>query len=244
MILLSDVIKAGRKEVTPYVFAQEGFIPQISAPQEEPDIQEHKALEEAAMEQAVSQAENILNAAREEARRMYEESKAKGYEDGMEEGRQAGYEEAGEKQKEALESELMEMKAWFEDCIASMEREKKELLDKYMVDLKDIAVAIAEKVIRISLKTSSETIKLMILSATSGLRKREWARIHISKYNVDMMLEGDAGFLNTLSYLSDHVKVIKMGEEDGTCIVELPDEIIDLSVNTQMANIKELLENA
>lgn len=239
-----DIIKAGRKEVTPYVFAQQGFRRQISTPEDECDIPERGDPEKAAMDQAVVQAENILNTAREEARRIYEESKAKGYEDGLEEGRQDGYDEAREEQKNALESELMEMKSWFEDCITSMEREKKELLDKYMVDLKDIAVAIAEKVIRISLKTSSETIKLMILSATSGLRKREWARIHISKYNVDMMLEGDAEFLNTLTYLSDHVKIIKMGEEDGTCIVELPDEIIDLSVNTQMANIKELLENA
>lgn len=244
MRLLSDVIKAGRKEVTPYVFVKEGFRPQTGAAQEEPDLLECQDPEEAAMELAESQAEDILSAAREEARQIYEESKAKGYEDGVKEGRLAGYEEAKEEQKEALQAELLEMKTWFEDCIASMEKEKKELLDKYMGDLRDIAVAIAEKVIRISLKTSSETIKLMILSATSGLRKREWARIHISKYNVDMMLEGDAEFLNTLSYLSDHVKIIKMGEEEGTCIVELPDEIIDLSVNTQMANIKELLENA
>ena len=59
------------------------------------------------------------------------------------------------------------------------------------------------------------------------------------------MIEGDVEFLNTLSDLSSNVKIIKMeNEEQGTCILELPDEIVDLSVNTQMANIRELLDNA
>ncbi len=51
--------------------------------------------------------------------------------------------------------------------------------------------------------------------------------------------------MKTLSDLSSNVKIIKMeNEEQGTCILELPDEIVDLSVNTQMANIRELLDNA
>ena len=66
-----------------------------------------------------------------------------------------------------------------------------------------------------------------------------------AKYDMDVMIEGDVEFLNTLSDLSSNVKIIKMeNEEQGTCILELPDEIVDLSVNTQMANIRELLDNA
>ena len=33
-------------------------------------------------------------------------------------------------------------------------------------------------------------------------------------------------------------------EEAGTCIIELPDEIIDASVGTQIENIKDIINNA
>ena len=30
---------------------------------------------------------------------------------------------------------------------------------------------------------------------------------------------------------------------NGSCIIEMPEEIVDISVDTQMDNIRELLEN-
>lgn len=228
----------------PYVFAEEGVRRNDSVEEAEelPVVVEEKSPEELVMEKAIIQAEAILNTAREEARLIFEENKKRGYDDGVHSGYVSGLEQAKKEYEEKLEQDREEIKAWVRNSIAAVEKEKKEILDKYLRDLLDIAVAIAEKVIRISLKTSSETIKTMLIAATSGLKRREWARIHISRYSVDMMLEGDAEFLTTLSHLSDNIKIIKIGEEEGTCFVELPDEILDLSVNTQMTNIKELLE--
>ena len=40
-----------------------------------------------------------------------------------------------------------------------------------------------------------------------------------------------------------HLDVYKRQGEEGTCIIELPDEIIDASVGTQMENIKDILNN-
>ena len=46
----------------------------------------------------------------------------------------------------------------------------------------------------------------------------------------------------TLAGLSQHIKVVPMGdEEDGTCIIETPEEIIDASVSTQMSTMRDLL---
>lgn len=239
---MSDVIKAGTKYILPYVFSEKNLIKE--APPDEPQPEVQKSPEEALLAQAVRQAEEILKTAKEQGAQICEEYRKKGYEDGLILGREAGYQEARQTYEEQFNQDRGAIKTELEACVSSMEKKKAELLEHYLLDLRDIAVAIAEKVIRISLKTSSETMKLMIISATTGLRKKEWVKIHISKYSVDMMMEGDAEFLNALSYLSDNVKIIKMGEEEGTCIVELPDEIIDLSVNTQMANIRELLENS
>lgn len=240
---MSDVIKAGTKYILPYVFSEKNLIREAPPP-DEPQTELQESPEEALLAQAVRQAGEILKTAKEQGAQICEEYRKKGYEDGLILGREDGYQEARQKYEDQFNQERREIKAELEACVSSMEKKKAELLDHYLLDLRDIAVAIAEKVIRISLKTSSETMKLMIISATTGLRKKEWVKIHISKYSVDMMMEGDAEFLNALSYLSDNVKIIKMGEEEGTCIVELPDEIIDLSVNTQMANIRELLENS
>ena len=32
-------------------------------------------------------------------------------------------------------------------------------------------------------------------------------------------------------------------EDSGNCIIEMPEEIIDISVDTQLENIKEILQN-
>ena len=48
----------------------------------------------------------------------------------------------------------------------------------------------------------------------------------------------------SLGALSQHVKIIPMGDDEGgTCIVETPEEIIDASVSTQMTNIRDLLRD-
>ncbi len=65
-----------------------------------------------------------------------------------------------------------------------------------------------------------------------------------SDYDYDMMMAADAGVIDELSHLSDNIKFIVMDKEDrGSCIIEMPEEIVDVSVNTQIENIKDILEN-
>ena len=48
--------------------------------------------------------------------------------------------------------------------------------------------------------------------------------------------------IDALGHVSERIRVIPMtDDESGTCIVELPDVILDASVSTQMGNIRELL---
>ena len=85
----------------------------------------------------------------------------------------------------------------------------------------------------------------MILAATEKLKKAAWAKVYIGSGRETLDIQGDAEFLRSLSKMAESVKVIMMDEEEkGTCIVELPDEIIDISVGTQLENIKEILNNA
>ena len=128
--------------------------------------------------------------------------------------------------------------------LQSVAVEKEKLLEQYVDDRKKISLAIAEKIVQTSLQSSSDIIKRMILAATDKITKKQWAKIYITKCNTGVSMEVDAEFLEALSRLSDNVKIVTMDNgEEGTCIIELPDEIIDASVGTQLENIKDILNN-
>lgn len=218
----------------------EEFEENIEEQEDEIETEARKIIEE-----AKKQAEEILRQAEEEAAQMktiaIEEGRKKGIDDGYKEGYQQAYKETMEKTQEEYQAFLKEMETIIKDVAAK----KNETLQKYRQDLKNIAIAIAEKVIQISLKSSGEVIERMIIAATEKLKTKEWAKIYIAKCDADLMVEGDLDILRAISHLSNHLKVIVMeNESPGTCIIELPDEIIDASANTQVENIKEILNSA
>lgn len=48
--------------------------------------------------------------------------------------------------------------------------------------------------------------------------------------------------MTALAGLSDHIKNLRCpSDEAGTCIIEMPDEIIDASASTQLKNIRDLI---
>ena len=119
------------------------------------------------------------------------------------------------------------------------------MLDDYLQDLKEIALVIGEKIVRTSLRTNSNVVERMILASTEKLKKSAWAKIYIADAQEGKSIQADAKSLKELSYLSDHIKIVVMdGMEPGTCIIERPDEIIDISVGTQLENIREIMNNA
>lgn len=197
------------------------------------------------VETSLKMAEDILNVAREEAEKLKADAYKQGYEAGIKEGREDGYWQAYNENTQKFNEDREEALESVERCLSDMEEKKQQLLDRHLEELKDISIAVAEKVMHISLKSSGDIIKRMIIAATEKLKKSEWAKIYISKYDADLTMQGDAQLLNSLSFLSDNIKIIIMDrEQSGTCIIELPKEIIDISVDAQMENIKEILNNA
>lgn len=192
----------------------------------------------------IQQAENILNAAREEAEKIrsqaFEEGKQEGYEAGYAQGEKTAYED----HRAAYEHELAELKQEIADLIRDMGSRKDKVLEKYIDDLKNISLAVAEKIIHTGLKSSGEIIKRMIISGTEKLKKTSWVKIYVGREEPGMNIQGDAELIRELSRLSDNVKIVVMEEEPGTCIIELPNEIIDVSAGTQLENIRGILENA
>ena len=68
--------------------------------------------------------------------------------------------------------------------------------------------------------------------------------IYISKFDFEMIRETDYDLVESLSALSDDIKIIVMEQEEiGTAIIETDKEVIDLSAATQLNNIREMVEN-
>lgn len=211
-----------------------------SGPEEEPKAAAGPTAEEI-RKKAERKARIILEEAREQARLLREEA----YEEGMATGKEDGFREAYREQREILDRELRLLQRNIADVVQEVTIEKEKILERYLDDLKRTVLAIAEKIIHTSLKSSGDIIKRMILSATDKMKKRQWAKIYVTKCNTSIAMEADVEFLEALSQLSDNVKIVTMDNgEEGTCIIELPDEIIDASVSTQIENIKDILNNA
>ena len=228
-----DVEELVEEEPADTAGEQEGE-PEESAPEaEEKDtpsavdfaqIQAEKILEDARR-----QAEDYLvrrqMEAEQEAEQVRQQAQSEGYRQGYAEGlRQAGVEGQAELQKQR-EQQAEELQAFLEKATAARE----ELLRETRGELCELSLAIAEKVIHVSLNSSSEVVARMIQVATEKLKRRE-----VSAITPELM--------TALAGLSDHIKIIPLSDDEaGTCIIEMPDEIIDASASTQLKNIRDLI---
>ena len=197
------------------------------------------------LEEARKEAAAIEQEAKEKAEQISEEAQMKGFE----EGRQKGYEEGlirAEKENEAKHRENQRFfKESLEKALIEINKEKEKCLREYLEELKDIAVAVAEKVIHISLRSSGSVISRMIEAETEKLQKMDWVKIYMEKEDYETMVQADGHLAEKLSRLSDNVKFIVMEDgKCGSCIIEMPDGIIDMSVDTQLENIHRLVDNA
>lgn len=196
------------------------------------------------LKQAREEADRLLADARAAAKQEQEEIRAgardEGYRVGYTEGTAKAMEDAA-RDREAVAARLeKDVQEYLEK--ADMARE--EMILQTREELLDLCIAVAEKVVRVSLRSSSEVIVRMIQTATERLKRQEWVHIYISGCDSRQLAQISPALTTALGALSQHIKVVPMGDgEDGTCIVETPEEIIDASVSTQMSNIRDILHD-
>ncbi len=198
---------------------------------------------------AIIAAEEMAINAREKAQHIMEAARQEGEKQGKAEGFDAGYAEGMKKAENEMERRLNEERQLIASEVAadikafSDEREK--MIEYYIDDLKEIALAIGEKIVQTSLRSSAEVVERMIIKATEKMKKVGWAKIYIGGSGVGSEIQGDTDFLKSLSHIANNVKIVIIDEDEpGTCIVETPEGILDISIKTQLENIKEILNNA
>ena len=213
-------------------------------PKKETPVHYAQLQAELILNQAREEAEQILAQARQRAEAEQEEIRAGARDEGYREGYAQGIAKAMDdsvRDREATAARLeKEVQAFLEK--ASLARE--EMLLQTREELLELCLSIAEKVVRVSLKSSSEVIVRMIQTATERMKRQEWVHIYISGCDTRQLAQISPALTSTLGALSQHIKVVPMGDDEiGTCIVETPEEIADASVSTQMSNIRDVLHD-
>lgn len=200
---------------------------------------------DAIIAEAEKEAEAIREKARQDAQAELEQlrkvAREDGYDMGFAQGTAEGRREAKQKLEEMAAAQERDVQAFMKDAVRARDR----LLEDSKQDLKELALAIAEKVIRVSLKSSGDILIRMIESATAKRRRCEWVQIYIADCDARASAQTVPELAEALSRLSDRVRIIPMADdESGTCIIEMPDEIIDASVSTQLDSLRGIISNS
>ena len=240
--------EAGAPELDVRIGAEE----EGDAPPEEPEadpVSFAQIQAEQILADARRRAQEIVDQARLEAeikaQELFESSRQSGLEAGRAEGLAEGAAQALQEGQRARQRQAEELAAEFDRFLeragAALDRQMEDNVE----ELRDLAIAIAEKVVSVSLKSSGEVICRMIQTAIDKRKRREWAHIYIAECDARHLSKVPASLMNALSALSDRVRIIPMADDEaGTCIIETPDEIVDASAATQMNNIRTLLSDA
>ena len=200
------------------------------------------------LQDAERRAAEILETARREAREqseaILEESRRAGLEAGRAEGVALGVQQALEEGREARERQAQAQEAEVAQFLERAGQALDRQMDDNVEELRDLALAIAEKVVSVSLKSSSEVICRMIQAAIDKRKRREWVHIYIAECDAKQLVKLPQSLTAALSALSGRVRIIPMADDEaGTCIIEMPDEIIDASAATQLNNIRTMLSD-
>ncbi|MBR3569554.1 MAG: F0F1 ATP synthase subunit delta [Oscillibacter sp.] len=235
--------------------------PAADTPYEEPEEEEEDVIDpetdplafariqaDALLRDAQKEAEDYVAAYKQQALAEFESELEKQRFNAQKQGYEAGYaagmnEAMAEGKVERNKLAAKQVKD-VEDFLEAAARARDRLFDENREEMKNLAMAIAEKVIQVSLKNSSDILLRMVDAATDTHKRCEWAHIYVADCDVKGKAFTTPELTAALNHISDRVRVIPMAnDESGTCIVELPDAILDASVSTQLANIKEVLDS-
>ncbi len=176
----------------------------------------------------------------ESAQKQIDEQMEKAQKEGYQSGYEAGLKLGEMKAKTEMQTQLS---AQVKQFMQKETKVREELIENTKSQLTDISIAVAEKIMQISLKSSKEVITRMISVAIEKLKRREWVRIYVAESDAAELVQASPELRAALTGLSDNVKIVPMqDDEPGTCIIEMPDEIIDASVSSQLKTIRDIIQ--
>ena len=165
----------------------------------------------------------------------FSQGRSEGFEKGRAEGRELGMETA-----EAKSHELLEV---LQAVIEDVEAQKQQILDEYRADMEQLAWKVTEKVLCRQFREAPDCMADILENALRNHRNQAHVRITVSETMASILTDADTRLAQRLERVSPDVLVVasqSMG--DGECIAELDQEVLDLGVQEQFANIHKSLD--
>ena len=215
--------------------------------QENAEAMREEAAQEAAtiIEKARNEAEQILKTASGRANDMEAAAKVAGRERGYEDGLLQGKQDGEAQWLRTVSEKHEDFFAAVDAARGKLEEGKQEALLRYLDDLSELTLTIAEKIVRVSLASSAEVIKRMIVFAAEPAAEKQWAKVTISGQDAERMKKDKVNIKKALREISDRIElVIKADAPTGTCLVEFPDQVVDAGAETQLKNMQEIIEKS
>ena len=79
--------------------------------------------------------------------------------------------------------------------------------------------------------------------STLNSNEKQWAKVFISESDAHIMVNEDSDILDALRKVSDNIKIEVMENgEQGDLLIEYPDQVVDAGVNTQLTNIRRIMD--
>lgn len=203
-----------------------------------------KAKEEAKaiIDKAYKESEEKLSKAYKKSKEIFKKSEMKGYnkgyelgmEKGLNEGWEKGYNE-GKKESEKLIDEALDIK---NDYV-----EKNNILLKELEeDLIELVIAIYEKVLYKKVEEDKDLIVSLVLNGIDNLEISRKLTIIVSKEDYDIIEQAKNIVLAKASLISELDIRINSDMKKGDCIIETSKGSVDVSVENQLSEIRDLLK--
>lgn len=198
-----------------------------------------KAKEEAEIiiDTAYDKSEEKLNLAYERAKEISKKAEKEGYKKGYEQGYKQGYEIGYGEGKEALKKLTEEAL----DIKDSYIKQRSKLLRETEEDLIDLVISIYEKVLYRKVEEDGEVIVNLVLSGIDNLEISEKLTIIVSEENYESVKKFKQIILAKASLIDELDIRVNSDMEKGDCILETSKGSVDVSINNQLDEVKDLL---
>lgn len=195
------------------------------------------------LEDAYSQSEEKLNTAYENSNKIFEDAKAEGYEkgykDGKVEGYNSGYEIGYKEGKEASQQLIEEALKIKEEYIQI----RNQVLRDAEEDIVELVIAIYEKVLYQKVEEDKDLIVSLVLNGLDSLEVSDKLIIIVSEDDYEIVEESKSIILAKASLIDELDIRVNSDMKKGDCMIETSMGSVDVGVNTQLNEVRDLLKN-
>ena len=195
------------------------------------------------LEDAYNKSEEKINKAYENSKEIFHNAKLEGYEIGYKDGKKEGYNDGyeigyneGKEASEKLIEEALEIKNQYIQI-------RNQVLKETEKDIIELIITIYEKVLYKKVEEDEELIVSLVLKGIDNLEVSEKLTIIVSQEDYETVEKSKNLILAKASLIDELDIRVNSDMKKGDCMIETSMGSVDVSINSQLEEVKDLLVN-